>query len=293
ITALFLHAVKHTVSGRVQDVICVYKCRSTSTAVLNSTPAQRTLLSWSTCHQANLMSYKSTDFGCQAVDAGPELQSGDSGVDSGGLEDPSCKPETLLVDHGGEIRIKPGLRKYACQLTLDPNTVSRWLSLSEGDRKVTCGREEQPYPHHPERFKDWTQVLCREGLSGRCYWEAEWSVGEGGWVVIGVAYKGICSGGGGFQRDLGGDEKSWSLVCCDDIYNAMHKGNRTHIRALPTPSCRVGVFLDWPAGTLSFYHVSSDTLTRLHTFQTTFTEPLYPGFKVGRVGTSVSLCMLG
>ncbi|KAJ8373265.1 hypothetical protein AAFF_G00266760 [Aldrovandia affinis] len=35
---------------------------STSTAALKSTPAQRTHLSWSTCHQANL-SYKSTDFG--------------------------------------------------------------------------------------------------------------------------------------------------------------------------------------------------------------------------------------
>ncbi|KAJ8367616.1 hypothetical protein AAFF_G00314030 [Aldrovandia affinis] len=56
--------------------------------------------------------------------------------DSGGLEDPSCKLETLLVDHGGEIRINPGLRKYACQLTLDPNTAHRWLSLSEGNRKV-------------------------------------------------------------------------------------------------------------------------------------------------------------
>ncbi|KAJ8371742.1 hypothetical protein AAFF_G00302490 [Aldrovandia affinis] len=55
--------------------------------------------------------------------------------DSGGLEDPSCKLETLLVDHGGEIWIKPGLRKYACQLTLHPNTVNRELSLSEGDRK--------------------------------------------------------------------------------------------------------------------------------------------------------------
>ncbi|KAJ8366602.1 hypothetical protein AAFF_G00348570 [Aldrovandia affinis] len=64
--------------------------------------------------------------------------------DSGGLEDPSCKLETLLVDHGGEIRIKPGLRKYACQLTLDPNTVHEVLYLSEGDRKTqTLGPHRQ------------------------------------------------------------------------------------------------------------------------------------------------------
>ncbi|KAJ8361733.1 hypothetical protein AAFF_G00429420, partial [Aldrovandia affinis] len=215
--------------------------------------------------------------------------------DSGGLEDPSCKLETLLVDHGGEIRIKPRLRKYACQLTLDPNTAHRRLSLSEGDRKVTRGRERQPYPHHQERFEGRPQVLCREGLSERCYWEAEWSVEEGrGWAVIGVAYKGISRGGHwrgfGFDSPLGFDETSWSLHCSNDRYTAWHKGNITR---MPAPSsCRVGVYLDWPAGTLSFYSVSSDTLTHLHTYHSTFTEPLYPGFGVYSTG-SVSLCMLG
>ncbi|KAJ8358148.1 hypothetical protein AAFF_G00030070, partial [Aldrovandia affinis] len=67
----------------------------------------------------------------------------------------------------------------SCQLTLDPNTVNRDLRLSEGNREVTYVEQDQSYPDHPERFDRWAQVLCREGLSGRSYWEAEWSGGGG------------------------------------------------------------------------------------------------------------------
>ncbi|KAJ8367516.1 hypothetical protein AAFF_G00316980 [Aldrovandia affinis] len=221
---------------------------------------------------------------------------GDSGVRalSAGLEDPSCKLETLLMDHGGEIRLKPGWRKYACQLTLDPNTAHRELYLSEGDRKVTCRREEQPYPDHPERIELFLQVLCREGLSGRCYWEAEWNVDfyEGLLcATIAVAYKGVGRKRRDLQDALGWNEKSWSLCCSNDGYSAEHNKKFTDIPA-PSSSRRVGVYLDWPAGTLSFYSVSSDTLTHLHTFHTTFSEPLYPAFRVYNVGSSVSLCMV-
>ncbi|XP_036378001.1 NACHT, LRR and PYD domains-containing protein 3-like [Megalops cyprinoides] len=213
---------------------------------------------------------------------------GDSGLRalSAALEDPNCKLEKLSVDRVGESSSKQRLLKHACQLTLDPNTAHRNLSLSEENRKVTLGREEHPYPDHPERFDHWPQVLCREGLSGRCYWEAEWS---GRPVSIGAVYKGVSRKGK--NSHLGHNDKSWCLYIDHMNYTVQHNKHKTPILSPDSPSCRVGVYLDWPAGTLSFYSVSSDTLTLLHTFHTTFTEPLYPGFWVGCV-SSVSLCQL-
>uniref|UniRef100_A0A674DEK7 NLR family CARD domain-containing protein 3-like n=1 Tax=Salmo trutta TaxID=8032 RepID=A0A674DEK7_SALTR len=215
---------------------------------------------------------------------------GDSGVRllSARLEDPHCRLERLNVEHGGEHTMKPGLRKYAFELTLDPNTSHRNLSWSEVNRKLACGNGSQPYPDHPERFQDHPQVLCREGLSGRCYWEVEWS---GKWAMIGVAYKGISRRGQHNDCVLGANDKSWCLFCSDKGYTAKHNNERTFTSS---GSHRVGVYLDWVAGTLSFYMYGtfSDTLIHLHTFHTTFTEPLYPGFGVSWSKSSVSLCQI-
>uniref|UniRef100_A0A3P8XZ80 B30.2/SPRY domain-containing protein n=1 Tax=Esox lucius TaxID=8010 RepID=A0A3P8XZ80_ESOLU len=193
----------------------------------------------------------------------------------------------LSYNHPGDSGVRL-LSADVCDLTLDPNTVNRKLSLSEENRKVTCGREEQLYPDHPERSDFWPQVLCREGLSGRCYWEVEWS---GGRVDIGVTYKGINRRGVGNDCWLGHNDMSWILVCYEDNYSVRHNNKTTGIPVTSSDSHRVGVYLDWPAGTLSFYRVSSDTLTHLYTFNTTFTEPLYPGFGVYS-NSSVSLCQM-
>uniref|UniRef100_A0A4W5JYQ4 B30.2/SPRY domain-containing protein n=1 Tax=Hucho hucho TaxID=62062 RepID=A0A4W5JYQ4_9TELE len=192
------------------------------------------------------------------------------------------------------------MKKYACDLTLDQNTAHRNLSLSEGSRRVERVKEEQTYPDHPERFDMYAQVLCRGGLTGRCYWEVEWS----GRADIGVTYKGISRKGDGSACDFGYNNKSWRLACRGNDYIALHNSEYTTIHAphlinppqpqrdqSSSPPCpRVGVFLDWPADTLSFYEIYSNTMTHVYTFQTIFIEPLYPGFGVSNEeGSSVSL----
>ncbi|XP_051799483.1 NACHT, LRR and PYD domains-containing protein 3-like isoform X16 [Acanthochromis polyacanthus] len=203
------------------------------------------------------------------------------------VEDPHCRLETLRVTPAGVPWLTPGLRKYSCQLTVDTNTVNRELRLSDNNRKVTHVGGYQWYPDHPDRFDYCPQLLCRTGLTGRCYWEVEWR----GEVYISVSYRGIRRKGHSYDCKFGFNDQSWSLFCSDDGYYVRHNNSQTSISS-SSVSHRVSVYVDVPAGTLSFYRVSSDSLILLHTFNTTFTEPLYPGFGVywSRYGSSVSLC---
>lgn len=171
----------------------------------------------------------------------------------------------------------------ACDLTLDPNTVNDHLLLSECKRKANYTEEKQPYPYHPERFDEVTQVMCREALTGRCYWEVDWK----GIVNIGVAYKSLKRKG---QRDteIEFSDKAWCFnITIWSGYSFHHRRRETlihvptiDVKAFLARPRRLGLFLDWPAGILAFYSLSGDRKTLLHTFHTTFTEPLYPAFAV-------------
>ncbi|XP_039460618.1 protein NLRC3-like [Oreochromis aureus] len=206
-----------------------------------------------------------------------------------GLQGPNWKLETIRAEPAGVRWLRPGLRKYSCQLTIDTNTVHTKLQLSDNNRKVTHVEEVQSYPDHPDRFEYWAQLLCSNGLTGRCYWEVEWR----GEVYVSVSYIGIRRKGRSNDGVFGCNDQSWRLYCSDDgpLY-VCHNNNYKSISSSSSSSSvsnRVAVYVDCPAGTLSFYRVSSDTLIHLHTFNTTFTEPLYAGFWLV-AGSSVSLC---
>uniref|UniRef100_A0A3Q2X629 B30.2/SPRY domain-containing protein n=1 Tax=Haplochromis burtoni TaxID=8153 RepID=A0A3Q2X629_HAPBU len=174
----------------------------------------------------------------------------------------------------------------SCQLTIDTNTVHTNLQMSDNNKKVTHVKEVQSYPDHPDRFDVYPQLLCRNGLSGRWYWEVEWR----GYIYISVSYRRIRRKGEGKDCWFGWNDQSWSLYCSGDgPRHVKHNKREISISTSSSVSNRVAVYVDCPAGTLSFYRVSSDTLIHLHTFNTTFTETLYAGFWVWS-GSSVTLC---
>uniref|UniRef100_A0A096LQI0 Tripartite motif-containing protein 16-like n=1 Tax=Poecilia formosa TaxID=48698 RepID=A0A096LQI0_POEFO len=178
----------------------------------------------------------------------------------------------IFTAHEPEPKTRADFLKYSCQITLDPNTAHTKLVLSEGNRKVTRMGHYQSYSSHPDRFTHWRQVLSRESLTGRCYWEVEWS----GNVYVAVTYKNINRAGGGTECIYGCNDKSWALHC-----NSSRFRHNNILSSISGPvSSRVGVYLDHKAGTLSFYSIS-EYMTLIHRVQTRFTQPLHAGVSVG------------
>ncbi|XP_056442119.1 tripartite motif-containing protein 16 [Gadus chalcogrammus] len=183
-----------------------------------------------------------------------------------------------------EPKSRADFLRYTSKMTFDPNSAYKELVLSEGNQRVTRRKAGQLLPDHPDRFDGFSQVLCREALSGsRFYWEAEWT----GEFSVGVAYKSISRKGKNSHSLLGYNDRSWSLLCSDGGYSAWHNQRDQDLPAAARAT-RIGVFLDYAGHSLAFYSVS-DTMVLLHRFKANFSEPLYAGFGVG---SSVSLVHL-
>ncbi|KAG5280952.1 hypothetical protein AALO_G00065820 [Alosa alosa] len=193
--------------------------------------------------------------------------------------DPTTRQEIVQFSIVSEVQAilnLPATREeflqYSCHLTLDPNTANRNLHLSEVNRRVEWRDRARSYPDHPERF-EWWQVLCSESVSGRCYWEVEWTGG----VYIAVSFKSICRKGWKDECKFGHNDQSWSLDLSS--FSSYYWNNDKHTKLPLVVSSKIGVYVDHRAGDLAFYSIS-DTMTLLHRVQTTFTHKLYPGFRL-------------
>ncbi|XP_053197839.1 stonustoxin subunit beta-like [Scomber japonicus] len=204
------------------------------------------------------------------------------------VTDDFSKPDVPSVKM---IKDKTALMWYACDLSLDPNTANNNLILSDGNKKVTRGAW-QDYPYHPERFDVSFQVLCKEGLTGHHYWEVELSDGYKEDKAVGVVYKQTVRKGK--YIFLGTNAQSWCFgVNMGRNVPALFSGHNDKWDHYPLPSTvvkRVGVYLDWPSGTLSFYNVSSNNLSHLYTHHAHFTRPLYPACYINSQTGSLFFC---
>ncbi|XP_040202997.1 E3 ubiquitin-protein ligase TRIM39-like [Rana temporaria] len=234
---------------------------------------------------------------CNMTDPLTVLQESDTGdlcdTEDGDNEDRE-RHEKLLHDGGGldvagishtlhtlsDIITEVNVDFYiqgAADILLDVNTANNNLHISDNRKTGSWSDRNQNRPETPERFERYYQVLSSQSFSsGRHYWEVDVG-GTDGWIV-GMCYPSIDRRGR--QSGIGNNNKSWGLYKNGDQCSVIHDSKWI---PLPTKlsSNRVRIDLDYEAGRISFYDLC-DPIRHLHTFTTTFTEPLHAGIWVAR-----------
>ncbi|XP_068568071.1 tripartite motif-containing protein 16-like isoform X2 [Cebidichthys violaceus] len=193
-----------------------------------------------------------------------------------------------MTEHSVEPKTREEFLQYACCLSLDPATAHEDLVISAGGKEVRLSPSEfkSSAARFPHRFLHRRQVLCREGLQAeRCYYEIEV---KGDKAEIALAYRGIDRRSRTRLSAFGATESSWSLDRSAN-YSVSHRAESVQLTTCPSQR-RLGVYLNFAAGALSFYEVS-DRMTFLYKVEAEFTEPLYPGFWLGE-NCCISICDL-
>ncbi|XP_078287795.1 E3 ubiquitin-protein ligase TRIM39-like [Rhinoraja longicauda] len=168
-------------------------------------------------------------------------------------------------------------------VTLDVETTHAQLEVSEDRKRVRPTGIERSLPDTGKRFTDSLCVLGSEGFtSGRHYWEVE-VAGSEGWS-LGVAAESVERKG---WVTLTPETGVWSIWRMGDQFDAV-TSPRSRLPARPIPG-RVGVYLSYESGTVSFYDAA--TKSHLHTFTgNKFTEKLYPFFGTWDVDKWLRIC---
>uniref|UniRef100_A0A3B3XN40 B30.2/SPRY domain-containing protein n=1 Tax=Poecilia mexicana TaxID=48701 RepID=A0A3B3XN40_9TELE len=193
------------------------------------------------------------------------------------------KPDFVNVE---KITERRDLLWYASSLNMDPDTAHPNLIL-DGTKSVTHG-DKQSYPNNHLRFEEVYQLVFKERLTNRHYWEVELNIDKGRDSSVGVCYEGIHRKGGFSEwTAIGHNPMSWSLGWRwrkdkeqQPKFYIEHDRNCTEKSVPKTGLSRVGLYLNWPAGTLSYYIVRGDKVDHLHTFHSSFSQPVYPCLKI-------------
>ncbi|XP_038673489.1 nuclear factor 7, brain-like isoform X2 [Scyliorhinus canicula] len=160
-------------------------------------------------------------------------------------------------------------------VTLDPCTANPWLILSEDRTSVRDGDLWQPLPATSERFDTWPCVLGSEGfISGRYYWEVD--VGTKTWWGLGVARESAERQG---RMDATPEAGYWMMWLAPERGYVARSCPVDTLLTLSADPRKVGVFLDYEGGQVSFYNAGN--MSHLHTFSHHFTEVIFPIFSPG------------
>uniref|UniRef100_A0A8C3WIQ0 Tripartite motif containing 16 n=1 Tax=Catagonus wagneri TaxID=51154 RepID=A0A8C3WIQ0_9CETA len=202
---------------------------------------------------------------------------------------------SAVVEHKHRTsRPEPSTRQqflqYACDIAFDPDTAHRYLRLQQDNRKVTnTAPWEHPYPDLPSRFAHWRQVLAQQSLYlHRYYFEVELS---GAGIYVGLTRSGIDRKGEERNSCISGNDFSWSLHWDGKGFRAWHSDVETPLKAGAFQ--RLGVYVDFPGGVLSFYGVEHDAVTPVHRFDCRFSEPVYPAFWLSKKENAIRIVDLG
>ncbi|CAM5158253.1 unnamed protein product [Eretmochelys imbricata] len=189
------------------------------------------------------------------------------------LQEPEAVSTDLKNMYKISLDMREALKRFGEDMTLDPDTAHPNLVLSEDRKRVRHGDRRQDLPDKPERFEKYPIVLgAEEFAGGRCYWEV--GVGDKTEWALGVCRESVSRKGESFLSPWNG---YWAVWLRDGGYKALTSPS-TPLPVSVRPG-RVGIFLDYEAGEVSFYNVTDGS--HLFTFTDTFSGTLRPYFCPG------------